>query len=214
MRWQGQVVGPDDAVDSLEQAVSSTEASSRTLPGQLCGNRRASVPGRGRRGAADSGRRCRSSRDWASTAMSSRRWRSGGMAKRTAVRRKARSGSSWPWAAIWRSEVCDEASTTARPGARSWRALSTPAAGPGREEPAGPRDLGSAAGKVAGSASVTSHSRGVAALEQAPRPAGDRTEKINGPGYACRSRAPSMVGQLHMAARPSQPASTTCAMRR
>jgi len=41
----------------------------------------------------------------ASGEMSSRRRRSGGMEKRTAVRRKARSGSKRPCAAIWRSEV-------------------------------------------------------------------------------------------------------------
>jgi hypothetical protein len=40
------------------RAVSRTAASSRTLPGQLCWSRRASVPGPKRRGAADSGRRC------------------------------------------------------------------------------------------------------------------------------------------------------------
>jgi hypothetical protein len=38
------------------------------------------------------------------------------MPKRIAVRRKARSGIRSPCPAIWRSEVCDEASSTARPG--------------------------------------------------------------------------------------------------
>ena len=87
-------------------------------------------PGPALPGGAGNARRYVPAAAWAMGAMSSRRARSGGIANRTAVRRKARSGRSCPWPAIWRSGVWEEATSMARPGARSCRFFNTASSSP------------------------------------------------------------------------------------
>ena len=111
--------------------------------------------------------------------MSSRRWRRGGMAKRIAVRRKARSGSSSPWPAIWRSGVCEEASNDGAAGRTILKRLedAEQQALPGRRKQVDAIEIGEA-GEGSGIGVGGQPLARIAALEIARQQSGERLNKI------------------------------------